>query len=865
MNKNKILDSCTIVPDNLYIERAADRQIRQIIAGMGRPGYVLVARQMGKTNLLLHTRKLLEKEREIFTFIDFSIIGGYTETECFNHLIDETINLHPQLLSEAEIEIDKLRSKPNYTGYKMFTRELRIILKYVDKLVFILDEIDALARTDYSDRVFSSIRTHYFQRDNYEELNKLTYILSGVIEPKDIIKDPNISPFNIGEKIYMNDFTQDEFDLFIEKAGLKDTCPVSLHQRIYYWTKGNPRITWDVCALLEEKCIKTEHELDQIIRDYYINTFDKAPIDAIRQKVKEDEELKDALVQLYFNKGEALSAEVRSRLYLAGIIEFDNNIPQIKNPILEQCLSYDWVMSLQSKKTDYLTEADRAIWMQRDYKKAITYLNHYLEEKPSNNDDIDKAYYLLGEAYYRSYNAEYTESSVEPVISRGIRSKYFYQSLLVLAQVTLTTKEYDTALKYFNQIISANSVSDELLLKAKLGKIGVLLNKNDHTMLDDAERAVTEIIEVQITETFSLNVLSLCQYYLGCINEQRGDNPKAVTYLDFALTSAQQNEMQFLLYKKISLVGNEDKKIVAEELYKSLSKIENKPENEDFDNPLAFNKIIACQIISYLILNFPEYDVVKYIHLFLFDSKESAVFYIDTVLHQVEDEMAPAFFEYIKSLYKNESWHFEDEQVANIALMDLNRNGNAELAYQYISRIKNNPVRDISIKGVEILLSLARLSLSERRWNDAADYYNFFNDNITNFRGVTLGQRLLFDYYYAWNLVNKDPMRFRSFGANLLKKATEYRDSYKTKKGDRLDIQSIDTIIENIVKWMSQTATNMRQLGLENHNIDVSRLGRNSVVEIRYLTEAVSKEVKYKQCKDDVEKGLCEILRVVKM
>lgn len=131
MNKNKILDSCTIVPDNLYIERAADRQIRQIIAGMGRPGYVLVARQMGKTNLLLHTRKLLEKEREIFTFIDFSIIGGYTETECFNHLIDETINLHPQLLSEAEIEIDKLRSKPNYTGYKMFTRELRIILKYV--------------------------------------------------------------------------------------------------------------------------------------------------------------------------------------------------------------------------------------------------------------------------------------------------------------------------------------------------------------------------------------------------------------------------------------------------------------------------------------------------------------------------------------------------------------------------------------------------------------------------------------------------------------------------------------------------------------------------------------------------------------
>lgn len=862
---NKILTSCTIVPDNLYIERAADRQIRQIIAGMGRPGYVLVARQMGKTNLLLHTRKLLEKEREIFTFVDFSIIGGYTETECFNYLIDETINLHPQLLSEAEIEIDKLRSKPNYTGYKMFTRELRVILKYVDKLVFILDEIDALARTDYSDRVFSSIRTHYFQRDNYEDLNKLTYILSGVIEPKDIIKDPNISPFNIGEKIYMNDFTREEFELFIEKAGIKDVCPASLHQRIYYWTKGNPRITWDVCALIEEKGIKTEHELDLVIREYYMNTFDKAPIDAIRQKVKEDEELKDALVQLYFNKGETLSAEVRSQLYLAGIIEFDNNVPQIKNPILEQCLSYDWVMSLQSKKTDYLIEADRAIWIQRDYKKAINYLNHYLEEKPSNNDDKDKACYLLGEAYYRSYNAEYTESSLEPVINRGLQSKYFYQSLFVLAQVKLSTKDFDSAQKYFNQIITADSVSEELMLKAKLGKIGVLLNMNNLTLLDEAERTATEIFEHQVTETSSLNVLSLCQYYLSSIYEQRGALSKAVNYLDFALTGAQQNEIQLLLYKKLCLVDIEEKKNVAEELYKSLSKIENKPENEDFDNPLAFNKIIACQIISYLALNFSEYDVVKYIHLFLFDSKESAVFYIDTVLHQIEDEMAPAFFEYVKSLFENESWHFEDEQIANIALMDWGRSGSIQLAYQYITRIKSNPVRDISIKGVEILLKLTRFSLSEQRWNEAEDYYKFFIDNITNFRGVTLGQRLLFDYYHAWYLLNKDPMKFRPFGATLLKNVKEYHDSYKSKKGDRLDLQSVETIIKNITEWESQTVRNMRQLGIGGQKIDLSRLGRNSVVEIRYLTENDSKEMKYKQCKVDVEKGLCEILRVVKL
>ena len=297
IDMEKVLKPCTVVPENLYVERNADKQIHQIIEGMGRPGYVLVARQMGKTNLLLHTKKQMETSSVLFTFIDFSIIGGYSETECFNHLIDETINLHIDVLSDAENEISELRQKPNYSGYKMFTRELRIILKYVDKLVFILDEIDALARTDYSDRVFSTIRSHYFQRENYKELNKLTYILSGVIEPKDIIKDPNISPFNIGEKIYMNDFTHDEYNTFIRNVRIKELDDILLQNRIYYWTKGNPRMTWDVCSLVEELKIKSEEELDNAIRKYYLTSYDKAPIDAIRQKVQDEEILKDALIQ----------------------------------------------------------------------------------------------------------------------------------------------------------------------------------------------------------------------------------------------------------------------------------------------------------------------------------------------------------------------------------------------------------------------------------------------------------------------------------------------------------------------------------------------------------------------------------------
>lgn len=53
----KVLRRSTIIPNDLYIERAADRQLKSIVDEMGRPGYVLVARQMGKTNLLIHMKR----------------------------------------------------------------------------------------------------------------------------------------------------------------------------------------------------------------------------------------------------------------------------------------------------------------------------------------------------------------------------------------------------------------------------------------------------------------------------------------------------------------------------------------------------------------------------------------------------------------------------------------------------------------------------------------------------------------------------------------------------------------------------------------------------------------------------------------
>ncbi len=153
-------------------------------------------------------------------------------------------------------------------------------------MVIILDEIDALTKTDYSDQIFSQIRSTYFgARVNYKEFYNLTYLLSGVVEPSEIIKDPKVSPFNIGQKIYLNDFSRIEFDEFIKTANLninqESTNQIFIGQTVIQEFVG-------ICVSEVENKIKSECNaqlIDKIVQDLYLTSFDKAPIDNIREIV----------------------------------------------------------------------------------------------------------------------------------------------------------------------------------------------------------------------------------------------------------------------------------------------------------------------------------------------------------------------------------------------------------------------------------------------------------------------------------------------------------------------------------------------------------------------------------------------------
>lgn len=394
---NKILKKYTTIPKHLYVNRAADKQLEEIINDMQRPGYVLVARQMGKTNLLFNAKRTLENDNRLFVYVDLSNSFD-RERDCYRNIIDCILEPNEDLFEPIESEINNIRAK-EYQPHKEYSRCLREILNYFEgNMVIVLDEIDALRGAEYSDNIFAQIRSNYFSRTNFPVFERLTYILSGVIEPKELIKDRNKSPFNIGDKIYLDDFTFEEHEAFIKKSELEVDDKIS--REIYKWTNGNPRLTFDVCAEIESHIINRSLidnvKISEIINDKYLISYDIAPVDHIRELVKSNKRVRDAILNIHRKKYDELNDEIRNKLYLYGVISSDSKKdPTIKNPIIAKSISEEWIKSV-NRETQSNFSYGLSLVEDKKYLDAVTYLVDYLENSETNKNELEICNYYTG-------------------------------------------------------------------------------------------------------------------------------------------------------------------------------------------------------------------------------------------------------------------------------------------------------------------------------------------------------------------------------------------------------------------------------------------------------------------------------------
>ena len=393
----KKLASLTIIPDELYVERGADEQLRSVIDDMGRPAYVLVARQMGKTNLLLHAKRSYQTQEDIFVYLDVSN-PLETVTEFFNSIVDAMIDTGRVGDSVVSEIYDFRKNNLHLAAHRIHERELRKVLESISgKIVIFLDEVDALGSRQYSDQVFAYIRSVYFAaRTNFPIFNRLSYVLSGVAEPSELIKNKDISPFNIGQKIYLDDFTRDEFFRFCVKAELEFDEDVK--NCVYAWTGGNPRMSWDLLAQLQNSAVEnnvlTASSVDAAVRALYLEKFDVPPVDHIRNLVEKDGELQSALISMHFGKAATVPSHVVNKLYLAGIAKLESSTGslELRNRIISESLSVSWLQELEGK---HATPIERAYAAYRQSRWADALV--LLEECFTTSEDDAKSMQLAGD------------------------------------------------------------------------------------------------------------------------------------------------------------------------------------------------------------------------------------------------------------------------------------------------------------------------------------------------------------------------------------------------------------------------------------------------------------------------------------
>src|SRR5204863_8501665 len=104
---------------------------------------------------------------------------------------------------------------------------------HASHLVIFGDEIDVVRSLPFSaDEFFAAIRRSYVGRATEPVLQGVTFCLLGTATPAELIEDTRISPFNIGRRIEVQDFTPEEaaplaWGLAAGTAGGSPACPAT--------------------------------------------------------------------------------------------------------------------------------------------------------------------------------------------------------------------------------------------------------------------------------------------------------------------------------------------------------------------------------------------------------------------------------------------------------------------------------------------------------------------------------------------------------------------------------------------------------------------------------------------------------------
>jgi WD40 repeat protein/signal transduction histidine kinase/DNA-binding response OmpR family regulator len=371
-----------------YVVRSADCQLYNALK-QGKFCYILNARQMGKSSLMVRMIHNLQQEGYRCTAIDMTRISNenITPEQWYKGLavelwqgfdLCERVNLKTWWNEHKDLSLIQRLSQ--------FIEEILLgETKAEDNLdqppiVIFFDEIDSVLSLDFSvDDLFALIRACYNQRSINQEYRRLTFALFGVATPSNLISDRQQTPFNIGQAIQLEGFKLHKAQPL--QAGLqsKTSNPQLLLKEVLAWTNGQPFLTQKLCQLIRSDSVSVPTNnlakwIEQFVRTHVIKNWQSQDepehFKTIRDRLLSNEQKIGSLLTMYqqiLQRGFILvdNSIEQQELMLSGLIIKQRGKLIVRNRIYQEVFDLLWVETQLFQLRPY-SEALRA-WQKSEY------------------------------------------------------------------------------------------------------------------------------------------------------------------------------------------------------------------------------------------------------------------------------------------------------------------------------------------------------------------------------------------------------------------------------------------------------------------------------------------------------------------
>ena len=203
-----------------YIERSSDDEFLSAIARHDSIVLVKGARQMGKTSLMARGLQQARRsgDRVILTDLQKLNTGHLESVESLFRALAESIA--DQLDIDTDVDQFWNSKRGPSVNFERFLRR-EVLPKVPNRLVWGMDEVDRLFSCSFGSEVFGLFRSWHNERslDPNGPWEKLTMVIAYATEAHMFITDINQSPFNVGTRISLQDFSREEFSTLNERYG----------------------------------------------------------------------------------------------------------------------------------------------------------------------------------------------------------------------------------------------------------------------------------------------------------------------------------------------------------------------------------------------------------------------------------------------------------------------------------------------------------------------------------------------------------------------------------------------------------------------------------------------------------------------